>query len=49
MLAPLAAPGDRARRICPGAPADLVLLHVPLERALAEPDRALVRLTVAAR
>lgn len=49
MLAPLAAPGDRARRVRPGAPADLVLLHVPLERALAEPDRALVRLTVAAR
>lgn len=36
-------PGGPARRLIPGAPADLCLLHVPLHRALAELDSDLVR------
>jgi len=39
-------PGGPARRVRPGMPADLVLLHVPRERALAEPSAELVRLVL---
>ncbi|MFI2557031.1 amidohydrolase family protein [Nocardia farcinica] len=40
------APGGPPRRITPGAPADLCLLHVPLRDALAELDSTLVRTVV---
>lgn len=38
-------PGGQPRRVEPGAPADLVLLHVPCAEALARPDSAHVRAT----
>ncbi|MCW2608445.1 MAG: amidohydrolase 3, partial [Frankiales bacterium] len=49
LLSPLDDPGGAPRRVRPGAPADLVLLSVPLAEALAEPDAGLVRLVVGAR
>ncbi|MFD0661543.1 amidohydrolase family protein [Thermocatellispora tengchongensis] len=39
-------PGGPPARLAVGAPADLVLLRVPLARALREPDSSLVALTV---
>jgi predicted amidohydrolase YtcJ len=45
-LGPLESPGGPPRRVEPGAPADLCLLHRPLTEALAEPDAAAVRLTL---
>jgi predicted amidohydrolase YtcJ len=39
-------PGGPARRVAPGAPADLVLLHRPLEQALAAPSAPVVRGTL---
>jgi predicted amidohydrolase YtcJ len=39
-------PGGRTRAVAAGAPADLCLLHVPLEAALAAPDASLVRATL---
>jgi predicted amidohydrolase YtcJ len=47
MLSPLDTPGGRPRRVGEGA--DLVLLHVPLEEAMAEPSRDHVRLVCSAR
>jgi predicted amidohydrolase YtcJ len=44
-LAPLDDPGGPPRRIEPGAPADLCLLHEPLATALARPSSDLVRRT----
>jgi predicted amidohydrolase YtcJ len=41
-------PGEPARRVAPGAPADLCVLHSPLDVALAEPSREHVRATVIA-
>lgn len=41
-------PGGPARRIEPGAPADLCLLHVPLVAALAAPSAEVVRATAVA-
>ncbi|GAY07657.1 amidohydrolase family protein [Pseudonocardia sp. N23] len=38
-------PGARPRVLRPGDAADLVLLHVPLDEALRQPDRDLVRTT----
>lgn len=38
-------PGGPARRVRPGAPADLCLLHAPLGEALKNPRRSLVRRT----
>ncbi len=38
-------PGGPARRVVPGAPADLCLLHVPLAAALARPTAEQVRAT----
>jgi predicted amidohydrolase YtcJ len=46
-LGPLDRPGGAARRITPGAPADLCLLDVPLETALRDPSSRHVALTVA--
>jgi predicted amidohydrolase YtcJ len=46
-LGPLDRPGGVARRITPGAPADLCLLDVPLETALREPSSRHVAATVA--
>lgn len=46
MLAPLDDPGAAARRVSPGAVADLVLLHHPLSRALEEPSDDLVRMVL---
>lgn len=45
MLAPLHEPWSPPRRVVVGAPADLVLLRVPLADALADPDAGLVRAT----
>jgi predicted amidohydrolase YtcJ len=45
-LTPLHEPGGRPRRVLRGAPADLVLLHVPLRDALAEPSAQLVAMTM---
>jgi len=45
-LSPADHPGGSPRRVVPGAPADLVLLHPPLEEALHDLDAALVRLTL---
>jgi predicted amidohydrolase YtcJ len=45
-LAPPDDPGGPPRRIAPGTPADLVLLHRPLAPALAAPSAAVVRGTV---
>jgi predicted amidohydrolase YtcJ len=39
-------PGGPPRRIVPGAPTDLVLLHGPLEKALTAPSAAVVRGTM---
>lgn len=39
------APGQRMRRVRPESPADLVLLHVPLEDALRAPHASVVRST----
>ena len=39
-------PGGPARRVRIGAPADLVLMHVPWPTVLAAPDRDLVRCTI---
>jgi predicted amidohydrolase YtcJ len=47
-LAPLDAPGGPPRRVMPGADADLVLLHLPLRDALAEPSAELVAMTMRA-
>jgi predicted amidohydrolase YtcJ len=47
-LAPLAAPGGPARRVVPGAAADLCLLHLPLADALRAPSVANVRATIVA-
>lgn len=41
-----AEPGGPARRVLPGAPADLVLLHEPLADALTEPRADLVHTTI---
>ncbi|HVW42126.1 MAG TPA: amidohydrolase family protein [Amycolatopsis sp.] len=46
MLTPLADPGGSPRRIEVGAPADLCLLHVPLEEALSTMDAKMVAATV---
>ena len=46
-LAPLDDPGGPVRRVRPGAPADLCLLDVPLERALRAPSSRHVALTIA--
>lgn len=46
MLAPLAAPGGPPRRVTPGAEADLCLLGVPLDAALAAPSADHVRLVL---
>jgi predicted amidohydrolase YtcJ len=46
-LGPLERPGAAARRIMPGAPADLCLLDVPVETALREPSSRHVALTIA--
>jgi predicted amidohydrolase YtcJ len=40
-----ASPGGAARRVVPGAPADLCLLRAPLATVLAEPDASLVHST----
>jgi predicted amidohydrolase YtcJ len=45
-LTPLDGPGGPPRRVVPGAPADLVVLHVPLREALAAPSSALVAMTI---
>ena len=45
-LAPPEDPGGPVRRVRVGAPADLVLLHAPLDEALRRPDAALVRSVV---
>ena len=45
-LAPGSDPGGRPRRVEPGAPADLVLLRVPLATALQRPDAGHVRATL---
>ncbi len=47
-LGPLEAPGGPTRRVRAGAPADLCLLDVPLERALRAPSSRHVALTMAA-
>ena len=47
MLSPLETPGGRPRRVGEGA--DLLLLHVPLEEALNEPSRDLVRMVCTTR
>ena len=39
-------PGGRPRAVRPGAPADVVLLEVPLAQALASPDAGLVRTVI---
>lgn len=46
MLTPLDDPGGQPRRVEPGVPADLCVLHVPLREALREPGAGLVRATV---
>ncbi len=46
-LGPLEQPGGPARRIAPGAPADLCLLDVPLDVALAAPSSRHVAMTIA--
>ena len=45
-LSPAESPGAAARRVRPGATADLVLLHAPLPEVLRRLDAGLVRLTV---
>jgi predicted amidohydrolase YtcJ len=45
-LSPADDPGGPPRRVAPGAAADLCLLHVPLEQALAHPSRDHVRLVL---
>ena len=45
-LSPAESPGAAARRVRPGATADLVLLHAPMPEALRRLDADLVRLTV---
>jgi predicted amidohydrolase YtcJ len=45
-LGPPGAPGGAARRVTPGAPADLCLLAAPLEEALREPSASLVVATI---
>jgi predicted amidohydrolase YtcJ len=45
-LSPLDDPGGPPRRVRPGEPADLVVLCAPLEEALRDPSRELVRATV---
>jgi len=45
-LAPLDDPGGPPRRIVPGAPADLCLLHVPLAEALSTLDASVVAATI---
>ncbi|TDD28395.1 amidohydrolase [Actinomadura sp. KC06] len=45
-LAPPEQPGGAPRRLRPGGPADLVLLHGPLRAALADPAADAVRLTL---
>lgn len=47
-LTPLHAPAGPPREVAQGAAADLVLLHVPLRQALAEPSAELVALTIRA-
>jgi predicted amidohydrolase YtcJ len=47
-LSPLEMPGGPPRRVKPGAEADLVLLHVGLRHALAEPSADLVAMTMRA-
>lgn len=47
-LGPPERPGGPARRVAPGAPADLCLLDVPLRTALLEPSRRHVAMTIAA-
>jgi len=44
-LSPLDDPGGAPRRVAPGAPADLCLLHVPLAVALSDPSAVNVRST----
>jgi len=46
-LSPLERPGGPARRVRPGAPADLCLLDVPLDVALREPSSRHVATTIA--
>lgn len=46
MLSPLADPGGPPRRVTPGAPADLCLLHVPLAEALSILDAGMVAATI---
>ncbi|TDD91824.1 amidohydrolase [Actinomadura darangshiensis] len=41
-------PGGRVRRVRPGAPADLMVLRVPLAEALRRPDAGAVRCTMVA-
>lgn len=45
-LTPPLDPGGRPRTVSPGQPADLCLLHVPLEEAMRRPSREHVRATV---
>jgi predicted amidohydrolase YtcJ len=45
-LTPLDAPGGPPRRVTTGAEADLVLLRLPLDHALADPSAGLVALTI---
>jgi predicted amidohydrolase YtcJ len=45
-LAPADDPGAPPRQVVPGTAADLVLLHCPLEQALARPSAAAVRGTM---
>jgi predicted amidohydrolase YtcJ len=45
-LGPPGAPGGAARRVIPGAPADLCLLGAPLEEALRAPSASLVVATI---
>ena len=45
LLRPLDDLGGAPRRVRPGAPGDLVLLHLPLEPALKEPSAGNVRMT----
>ncbi|WP_127781816.1 amidohydrolase family protein [Rhodococcus sp. X156] len=45
-LGPLDDPGGPARRVRPGVPADLVLLHAPLAEVLAAPRADAVRMTL---
>ena len=47
-LGPLASPGGPPRRVEPGAPADLCLLHAPLAEVLEEPAASAVRTTFVA-